>query len=81
MLGGPVAIFTLGPLWRISWRDRLWKLRLHWFALFSFALCGSQECAYSTAHVLNCEKIIFDTSTRSGSQAKIALWATWGLTR
>jgi len=23
MVGGPVAIFTLGPLWRISWRDRL----------------------------------------------------------
>jgi len=21
--GGPVATFTLGPLWRISWRDRL----------------------------------------------------------
>jgi len=23
MLGWPVAIFTLGPLWRVSWRDRL----------------------------------------------------------
>jgi len=39
---GPGEIFTGGPLWRISWRHRLYNLCFRWFATFSFALSSSR---------------------------------------
>jgi len=32
------------------------KLRIRWFATFSFAFSGSRESAHSTAHAVSCEK-------------------------
>jgi len=37
---------------------------IRWFAMYLFVFCGSRECAYSSAHTLSCEKIVFDAKTR-----------------
>jgi len=61
-------------------------LMTSWFVkiTFSFALCGSQECACSTAHTLSCEKIVFETTTRSGvsnSNCSVGHMRTYKVTR
>ena len=40
------------------------KLCFRCFATFSFAFSGSRECAYSSAHTVSCEKIVYNINTR-----------------
>jgi len=65
VVGGPWQFSLSGPYDEFPDVIVCIKLRLRWFTTFSFVLCGSRECAYSTAHPVSCEKIVFDTNPRS----------------